>query len=67
VQPDALRGPDDCLSQPVGKDGSPSLNNEIGREGAWGMAGRGATRDAYIAAFASERDESGWRLVVGNG
>jgi transposase-like protein len=51
------------------KDGSPSLIDEIVREGARRMLA-GALRaevDAYIAAFAAERDVNGRRLVVRNG
>jgi transposase-like protein len=52
-----------------GKDGSPSLIDEIVREGARRMLAEAlqAEVDAYIAAFAAERDESGRRLVVRNG
>ena len=43
--------------------------DEICREGARRMlvAALEAERDAYLAAFADERDEAGRRLVVGNG
>jgi transposase-like protein len=43
--------------------------DEICREGARRMlaAALEAERDAYLAAFAEERDENGHRLVVGNG
>jgi transposase-like protein len=43
--------------------------DEICREGARRMlaAALEAERDAYLAAFAAERDENGRRLVVGNG
>jgi putative transposase len=43
--------------------------DEICREGARRMLATalGAERDAYLAAFAGERDENGHRLVVGNG
>jgi putative transposase len=52
-----------------GKDGSPSLIDEIVREGARRMLAEAlqAEVDAYIAAFAAERDECGRRLVVRNG
>jgi hypothetical protein len=48
------------------KDGSPSLIDEIVREGARRMLAEAlqAEVDAYIAAFAAERDEDGRRLVV---
>ena len=51
------------------KDGSPSLIDEIVREGARRMLAEAlaAEVDAYIAAFAAERDETGRRLVVRNG
>src|SRR5881394_3155960 len=51
------------------KDGSPSLIDEIVREGARRMLAEAlaAEVDAYIAAFAAERDEAGRRLVVRNG
>jgi transposase-like protein len=51
------------------KDGSPSLIDEIVREGARRMLAEAlaAEVDAYIAASASERDEAGRRLVVRNG
>src|SRR5947207_8084764 len=50
------------------KDGSPSLIDEIVREGARRMLAEAlaAEVDAYIAAFAAERDEAGRRLVVRN-
>jgi transposase-like protein len=52
-----------------GKDGSPSLIDEIVREGARRMLAEAlqAEVDAYIAQFAGERDENGRRLVVRNG
>ena len=52
-----------------GKDGSPSLIDEIVREGARRMLAEAlqAEVDAYIAAHAAERDENGRRLVVRNG
>ncbi|MDP9843586.1 hypothetical protein J2853_002797 [Streptosporangium lutulentum] len=48
---------------------SPSLIDEIVREGARRMLAEAlkAEVDAYIAAFADERDEFGRRLVVRNG
>ena len=51
------------------KDGSPSLIDEIVREGARRMLAEAlqAEVDAYIAAHAAERDEGGRRLVVRNG
>jgi transposase-like protein len=53
-------------------DARPELTltlDEICREGARRMlaAALEAERDAYLAAFAEERDEDGHRLVVGNG
>ena len=52
-----------------GKDGSPSLIDEIVREGARRMLAEAlqAEVDAYIAAHAAEREENGRRLVVRNG
>jgi transposase-like protein len=52
-----------------GKDSSPSLIDEIVREGARRMLAEAlaAEVDAYIAAFAAERDTAGRRLVVRNG
>src|SRR5438270_786836 len=51
------------------KDGSPSLIDEIVREGARRRLAEAlqAEVDAYIAAHAAERDENGRRLVVRNG
>ena len=51
------------------KDGSPSLIDEIVREGARRMLAEAlqAEVDAYIAAHAAERDENSRRLVVRNG
>jgi transposase-like protein len=51
------------------KDGSPSLIDEIVREGARRMLAEAlqAEVDAYIAAHAAERGEDGRRLVVRNG
>ncbi len=64
------------VSDPAGRE-SPapaSLIDEIVREGARRMLAEAlqaealqAEVDAYIAAFAAERDESGHRLVVRNG
>ncbi len=61
--------PDDCPGQPGAKDGSPSLIDEIVREGARRMLAEAlqAEVDTYIAAFAAERGEDGRRLVVRNG
>jgi len=58
---------DDCPGQPAG--GSTSLIDEIVREGARRMLAEAlrAEVDAYISAFAAERDENGRRLVVRNG
>ena len=52
-----------------GKDGSPSLIDEIVREGARRMLAEAlqAEVDAYIAAHAAERGREGRRLVVRNG
>jgi hypothetical protein len=52
-----------------GKGVSPSLLDEIVREGARRMLAEAlqAEVDAYIAAHAAERDENGRRLVVRNG
>src|SRR5437764_3175860 len=51
------------------KGGPPSLIDEIVREGARRMLAQAlqAEVDAYIAAFAAERDEDGRRVVVRNG
>jgi transposase-like protein len=53
----------------AGKDGSPSLIDQIVREGARRMLAEAlqAEVDAYIAAHAGERDENGRGLVVRNG
>jgi transposase-like protein len=53
----------------AGKDGSPSLIDEIVREGARRMLDEAlqAEVEAYIAAHAAERDGNGRRLVVRNG
>jgi transposase-like protein len=61
--------PGDGSGHEGGKDGSPSLIDEIVREGARRMLAEAlaAEVDAYIAAFAAERDETGRRLVVRNG
>lgn len=58
---------DDC--NPVSAGSSSSLIDQIVREGARRMlaAALQAEVDAYIAAFAGERDENGRRLVVRNG
>ena len=60
---------DGCPDHAGGKDGSPSLIDEIVREGARRMLAEAlrAEVDAYIAAHAAERDENGRRLVVRNG
>src|SRR5690348_11623659 len=52
-----------------GKDGSPSLIDEIVREGARRMLAEAlaAEVDAYIAQFVAERGADGRRLVVRNG
>jgi hypothetical protein len=61
--------PDDCPGQPGAAGGSSSLIDEIVREGARRMLAEvlRAEVDAYIAAFAAERDENGRHLVVRNG
>jgi transposase-like protein len=60
---------DGCSGHEGGKDASPSLIDEIVREGARRMlAGAlGAEVDAYVAWFAGQRGEDGRRLVVRNG
>ena len=60
---------DGCPGHEGGKDRSPSLIDEIVREGARRMLAEAlqAEVDAYIAAHAAERDETGRRLVVRNG
>ena len=60
---------DDCPDHEGGKNRSPSLIDEIAREGARRMLAEAlqAEVDAYVASFAAERDESGRRLVVRNG
>jgi transposase-like protein len=64
VVPDPDSGDRDRLTA-----GSPSLIDEIVREGARRMLAEAlkAEVDAYIAAFAEDRDEQGHRLVVRNG
>ena len=61
--------PGDGSGHEGGKDGSPSLIDEIVREGARRMLAEAlqAEVDAYIAALAAERGEDGRRLVVRNG
>jgi hypothetical protein len=61
--------PDDGPGQPGVKDGSPSLIDEIVRDGARRMLAEAlqAEVEAYIAQLAGERDENGRRLVVRNG
>jgi putative transposase len=61
--------PGDGSCHEGGDDGSPSLIDEVVREGARRMLAEAlqAEVDAYIAAHAAERDESGRRLVVRNG
>jgi transposase-like protein len=61
--------PDDCPDQPGASGGSSSLIDEIVGEDARRMLAEAlqAEVDAYIAAFAAERDENGRRLVVRNG
>ncbi|HET9889764.1 MAG TPA: IS256 family transposase [Mycobacterium sp.] len=65
VVPDPSSGDNDRSTPP----GSASLIDEIVREGARRMLAEAlqAEVDAYIAAFADERDERGRRLVVRNG
>jgi transposase-like protein len=60
---------DGCPDHDGGKDGSPSLIDEIVREGARRMLAEAlqAEVDAYIAAHAADRDGRGRRLVVRNG
>jgi transposase-like protein len=59
------------VPDPAGRDRSApgSLIDEIVREGARRMLAEALTAevDAYIAAFAGERDDNGRRLVVRNG
>jgi transposase-like protein len=61
--------PGDGSGHEGGKDGSPSLIDEIVREGARRMLAEAlqAEVDAYIAAHAAERGGDGRRLVVRNG
>ena|SRR5690242_940121 len=61
--------PGDGCGHEGGRDGSPSLIDEIVREGAWRVLAQAlqAEVDAYIGAFAAVRDEDGRRLVVRNG
>ena len=61
--------PGDGSGHEGGNDHPPSLIDEIVREGARRMLAEAlqAEVDAYIAAFAAERDENGRRLVVRNG
>ena len=61
--------PGDGSGYEDGKGVSPSLIDEIVREGARRMLAEAlqAEVDAYIAAHAGERDENGRRLVVRNG
>src|SRR4249920_400304 len=61
--------PGDGSGHEGGKDGSPSLIDEIVREGARRMLAEAlqAEVDAYVAQFRDERDENGRRLVVRNG
>jgi len=61
--------PGDGSGHEGGKDISPSLIDEIVREGARRMLAEAlaAEVDAYIARFAEERDGNGRRLVVRNG
>src|SRR5512142_2066984 len=61
--------PGDSSGEEGGKDGSPSLIDEIVREGARRMLAEAlqAEVEAYIAAHAAERDATGRRLVVRNG
>src|SRR5215470_17179593 len=61
--------PGDGSGHESGKGGSPSLIDEIVREGARRMLAEALAGevDAYIAAFTAERDENGRRLVVRNG
>ena len=59
------------VPDPAGRDSSASVSliDEIVREGARRMLAEAlqAEVDAYVAAFAAERDETGRRLVVRNG
>ncbi len=61
--------PDSCPGHEGRKDASPSLIDEIVREGARRMLAEAlqAEVDAYIAQFAAKRGGDGRRLVVRNG
>src|SRR5207342_1267130 len=61
--------PGDGSGHKGGKDGSPSVIDELVREGARRMLAEAlqAEVDAYIARHISERDADGRRLVVRNG
>src|SRR5262249_23915961 len=61
--------PDGCPGDEGRKGASPSLIDEIVREGARRMLAEALQSevDAYIAAFAAERGDDGRRLVVRNG
>jgi putative transposase len=61
--------PGDGSGEEGARDGSPSLIDEIVREGARRMLAEAleAGVDAYLAAHAAERDANGRRLVVRNG
>lgn len=70
AHPDAHRSPDPSDRDQSGQArSSASLIDEIVREGARRMLAEAlqAEVDAYIAAFADQRDEHGRRLVVRNG
>jgi hypothetical protein len=60
---------DGCPGHEGGNDRSPSLIDEIVRQGARRMLAEAlqAEVDAYIARFAAERGGDGHRLVVRNG
>src|SRR5215831_12958689 len=60
---------DGCPGHEGGQDAARPLIDEIVREGARRMLAEAlrAEVDAYIAAFAAERDGDGRRLVVRNG
>ena len=60
---------DDGWNERDAAAGSPSMVDEIVREGARRMLAKAlqAEVDAYIARFAGQRDENGRRLVVRNG
>ena len=61
--------PGDGSGHAGGKGGSPSLIDEIVREGARRMLAEALEAEvaAYVEAHAAERDERGRRLVVRNG